>query len=121
MRFMEVDGFSVRFDKQTEFQRWVIANQDRIAASYPEGSQFGGIYTAVYSSEKTAGDYYWMDIHDSYAALDRNAALAKDPNSEMAKVGTEFLAFVDPSRAAGWSKTLLKSVIDATVFDMPAE
>jgi hypothetical protein len=121
MRFMEVDGFSVRFDKQTEFQQWVIANQDRIAASYPAGSEFGGIYTAVYSSEKTAGDYYWMDIHDSYAALDRNAAMAKDPKSEVAKIATEFLSFLDPSRAAGWSKTLLKSIVDATVFDMPTE
>jgi hypothetical protein len=121
MRFMEVDGFSVRYDKQTEFQQWVIANQDRIAASYPEGSEFGGIYTAVYSSEKNSGDYYWVDIHDSYAALDRNAAIAKDPNSEAAKIGNEFLAFLEPSRAAGWSKTLLKSVIDATIFDMPAE
>jgi hypothetical protein len=57
-------------------------------------SQFGGIYLAVYSSEKSAGDYYWMDIRQ-LCALDRNAAIGRIPNSEMVKVLTEFLAFVD--------------------------
>ena len=121
MRFIDVSGFSVRQDKQVEFQEWVVANQERIARSYPDGSEFGGIYVAVLSSEKNAGEWYWMDIHDSYGALDRNAAIAKDPTSEMARIGAEFLRFVDPDRAAGWSRTLLKSVLDATVMDLPRD
>jgi hypothetical protein len=119
MRFVEVNGFAVRLDKQVEFQKWAIANQDRIARSYPEGSEFGGIYAAVFSSEKASGDFYWLDIHDSYGALDRVAALGKDPDSEMARWSAEFLAFVDPDHTAGWSKTLLKSIVDATVMNLP--
>jgi hypothetical protein len=37
----------------------------------------------------------------------------------MAKVTAEFIDFLDPDRNAGWSHHLLKSVVDATVFDMP--
>lgn len=119
MRFIEMSGFSVRLDKATEFQKWVVANQERITRAYPKGSEFGGVYAAVFSSDKNAGDFYWLDIHDSYGALDGAAADSKDPTSEMAKVMTEFLEFIDPGRDAPWSHHLLKSVVDATVFDMP--
>jgi hypothetical protein len=121
MRFIEVEGFAVRTDKQVAFQKWVIANQERIARTYPDGSEFGGVYAAIYSSEKDTGEFRWMDIHDSYAALDRMAALAKDPDSDMSGWMAEFVEFLDPDRSAGWSKTLLKSIVDATVMDIPAD
>lgn len=121
MRFIFEEGFSVRPDRQVAFQKWVIANQERIARSYPEGSEFGGVYAAVHSSEKDAGEYQWMEIHDSYAALDRMAALGKDPGSDMSRWMAEFVEFLDPDRSAGWSKTLLKSVVDATVIDIPTD
>ena len=49
----------------------------------------------------------------------RGAALAKDPTSAYAKIGAEFLQFIDTDRSAGSSHILLKSVIDATVIDIP--
>jgi hypothetical protein len=119
VRFIEMQGFSVRPDKAVKFQQWVIDNQERIKRAYPEGSEFGGVYATVFGSDKTSGDFYWLDILDSYGALDRSAALSKDPTSEMAKVTAEFIGFLDPDRNAGWSHHLLKSVVDATVFDMP--
>jgi hypothetical protein len=119
MRFIQMQGFTVRLDRQLEFQRWVAANEERIRKSYPEGGEFGGIYTAVFSSEKGAGEYFWLDILDSYAALDRGAAMGKDPTSESAKLTEEFLRFVDFDRAAGQSNILMKSVVDATIFDAP--
>lgn len=119
MRFVDVQGFCIRLDKQVEFQKWVVANEERIRKSYPAGCEYGGIYIAPYSSEKTSGDYYWLDILDSYAAIDRVAALAKDTTSDYAKIGEEFVRFLDTDRSAGWSRTLLKSVVDATVVDLP--
>lgn len=119
MRFINVQGFSVRLDRQVEFQKWLIANEERIRKSYPAGSEYGGIYVAVFSSEKNAGDYYWLDIMDSYGAMDLAAAAGKDPDSEYAKLGEEFLRFLDADRSAGWSHSLLKSVADATVMDFP--
>jgi hypothetical protein len=119
MRFINVQGFCVKLDKQGEFQRWVIANEERIRKSYPAGTEYGGIYAAVFSTEKNAGEFYWLDIQDSYAALDRGAALAKDAASDYAKISEEFIQFVDTDRLAGSSHILLKSVVDATILDMP--
>jgi len=119
MRFIDVQGFCIRLDKQVEFQEWAIKNEERIKKSYPAGTEFGGIYAATFSSEKNAGDYYWLDILDSYAAIDRGAALGKDSTSDYAKIGAEFVQFLDTDRNAGYSRTLLKSIVDATVIDMP--
>lgn len=119
MRFIDVQGFCIRPDKQVEFQKWLVANEERIRKSYPEGSEYGGCYAAVFSSEKNAGEYYWLDILDSYGAIDRGAALGKDPTSDYAKTAEEFLRFLDPARNAGSSHMLLKSVVDATIMDLP--
>ena len=121
MRFIEVSGFSVRRDRQRAFQQWVAANEERIKKSYPEGCEFGGIYGTVYSSDKEGGDSYWLEIYDSYAALDRSAAVQKDPTSEYATITEEALQFMDPDRHAGWSHHLLKSITEATVFDQPVK
>jgi hypothetical protein len=118
---MQLFGFSVRQDKQVEFQRWLTDNEARIRASYPQGSEYGGCYASVYSSEKEAGEFFWVDILDSYAALDAAAADGKDPASESAALNAEFMRFLDPDRSAPWSRILLKSVVDATILDMPAE
>jgi hypothetical protein len=121
MRFMQLFGFNVRPDRQVEFQRWVTENEARIRASYPAGSEYGGCYAAVFTSEKSAGEYFWIDILDSYAALDAQAADGKDPASDSVALNAEFVRFLDPDRSASWSKVLLKSVVDATILDMPTE
>lgn len=119
MRFIEISGFCIRQDRFTEFQRWVIENEERIKKSYVAGSEFGGIYAPVFTSEKEIGDTFWLDIHDSYAALDAGAADAKDPTSESAKLAHELGQLIDPDRRLGWSKILLKSMSDVTGFDLP--
>ena len=120
MRFIQLQGFCVKLDKQEAFQKWLVANEERIKKSYPTGTEYGGVYAAVFTSEKGAGDYYWLDILDSYAAQDRFAAAGKDETSDYAKVGDEFIQFLDADRSAGYSKILLKAVADATIVDIPA-
>lgn len=118
MRFLQLNGFSIRGDRMVDFQRWVAENEERIKAAYSPGSEYGGIYTSVFSTEKDVGDFFWIDILDSYAALDRAAADAKDPDNAAAKLNAELMEFFEPDRRAPWSKILLKSVVDATVMDM---
>ncbi len=119
MRFISVGGFTVRQDKLRAFQEWVTANEASLAALYPEGTRFIGIFAAVQSSEKEAGTTFWLDELDSYGAQDRLAALGKD-NAEYAQLIDQFLTFIDPDPKAFWSSILLKDVVDTTVFDMPS-
>ena len=118
MRFVDMQGFCIRLDKQIEFQRWLVENEERIRKSYPAGMEYGGCYLAVFSSEKNAGEYYWLYILDSYGAMDRSAALNKDTTSDFSKMIEESLQFLDTDRNAGLSHTLLKSVVDATIKDL---
>jgi len=43
-----------------------------------------------------------------------------DSTSDYAKIGAEFVQLLDPDRNAGYGRTLLKSIVDTTVIDMPA-
>jgi len=118
VQFISENGFSVRVGRQEACQRWLEANEARMASSYPEGTEFLGIYVSVYTSEKTAGAYRVLERLSSYADIDRLAALAKDETSEYAKVRREFNQFIDPDPHADWSQTLLKRATDATILDV---
>lgn len=120
MRFIQETGFTVKPDKISALQEWIVANRVRLAASYPDGATFLGAFVSVFSSEKSAGDVRILEQLDSYGALDRMAALGKNPKSEYSKLLSEFLAFIDPSPTAGWSSSLYKDLVDATVWNMGA-
>ncbi len=121
MRFIRVQGFSIRPGKEKELQDWLAANEERLKKAYPLGMEYGGIYVAIFSSEKGAGDFYSLDILDSYAAMDRSAAISKDPTSAWAKVNAELFEFIDYDRSAGRSDILLKAIGDATIVDTPPD
>lgn len=118
MQFISEIGFSVRVGHQEACQRWLAANEKRLASTYPEGTEYLGIYVSVYTSEKTTGAYRLLERLSSYADIDRLAALAKDETSEYAKVRREFNQFIDPDPHADWSQVLLKRATDATTWDI---
>ena len=118
MRFINEAGFSVRVGHEEALQRWLTANEERMARSYPEGTEYLGTYVTVFTSEKTAGGHRVLERLSSYADLDRLAALGKDGTTEYAKVWREFTQFMDPDPHADWSSVLLKGATDATVWDI---
>jgi hypothetical protein len=120
MRFIQETGFSTKTNMTPSLQQWVAANFDRFAASYPAGIKLIGIFVTVFTSEKTAGEVRVLEQLDSYAALDRMAAAGKDLDGEFGRLFHEFLSFMDPTSTAAWSATLLKDMVDATVFRFDA-
>lgn len=118
MRFIQETGFSVRAGHEEACQKWLAANEERIARSYPEGMEYLGTYVTVFTSEKTAGGYRVLERLSSYADLDKMAALQKDGTTEYAKAWREFLQFVDPDPRADWSLVLLKGAAEAAIWDV---
>ena len=118
MRFMQETGFTVRSGHEEAFQRWLAANEERIARSYPEGTEYLGTYATVFTSEKTAGGYRVLERLSSYADLDTLAAMQKDATSEYAKAWREATQFLDPDPHADSSLVLLKGVTDAAIWDL---
>jgi len=116
MNFIEEWGFTVKVGKEEAFQQWVTANEEALRETSPKGSEYIGTYAVIYTSEKQAGSFKLLVRHDSYADLDTAAAAGKDANSEFARLSRELIKFWDSATTAPWSRTLLKSVVEATVF-----
>jgi len=116
MTFIEEWGFTLKVGQEEAFQQWVIANEDALKETSPQGSEYLGIYAAVYTTEKQAGSYKLLVRHDSYADLDTAASAGKDANSEFGRLSRDLVKFWSAADTAPWSRTLLKSIVEATVF-----
>lgn len=117
MRFIQEYGYTVKVGEDEAHQKWVVENDQPLAKSMPEGTRYIGTFAVVFSSEKNAGSYRMLIELDSYGAMDRLAALGKDPTSEYGRLLRESTKFGDYDLAAPWSNTLMKDVVDATVWD----
>jgi len=116
MNFIEEWGFNVKVGQEEAFQQWVTANEERLKQSSPKGSEYVGIYAVIYTTEKHSGQFRLLVRHDTYADLDTAAAAGKDAKSEYGRLSREFIKFIDPASTADWSRSLLKSIVEATVF-----
>lgn len=119
MRFIEEWGYSVPPGREEEHQSWVQANEKALAAAAPRGTRLLGIYSNVFSSEKSAGFYRLFVELDSYAAMDSLAAAMKDASSDFGRLVREHSGFWDTDYSAPFSNGLHKAVADATIFDPP--
>src|SRR2546425_5644973 len=108
VRFIEEFGGSVKTGQEVALQQWLIENEEALAKAYPDGSEYLGTYVVVYGSEKDAGQWRTLVRRDSYAALDRAAAVGKDPNSDLNRLTRDFIRFFDPSPTTPWSRSLYK-------------
>ena len=117
MRFIQEFGYTVKVGQDEAHQKWLIENTEALAKSMPAGTRYIGTFAVVLSSEKDAGSYRVLLELDSYGALDKLAALTKDPKSEYGRLVRESTKFGDTDLAAPWSNTLLKDVNDASIWD----
>ncbi len=115
MDFIMEDGYDVKRGKLGEFQEWLAANEKEIRNSAPAGTEYIGTYVAVSSSEKQAGAVRSLWRLDSYGAQDAMAAASKQ-DGPFKDLVNEFVKFVDHD-SSNWSQTLMKSLVDATIFD----
>jgi hypothetical protein len=117
MRFIQEFGYTVKVGQDEAQQKWLIENGEALAKSMPAGTRYIGTFTVVMGSEKNAGSYRVLFELDSYGAMDKLAALTKDAKSEYGRLVRESTKFGDFDLAAPWSNTLLKDVIDASIWD----
>ena len=121
MRFIQEFGYTVKVGQEEAHQRWLEENDAALRASMPKGSKYIGTFATIFSSEKQAGWYKNLIELDSYAAMDALAAANKDPNSDYGRLLREFSKFGDYDLQAPWSNTLMKDVLDATIWDPPTD
>ena len=117
MRFIEEFGYTVKVGHEEAFQRWLGENEEKLAKAHPEGTRYLGTFATVFTTDKQSGNYRMFVELDSYAALDRLAAAAKDASSEFGRLNREGSRFGDFDLSAPWSKALHKAVVDTTLWD----
>ena len=117
MRFIQEWGGTIKRGKNVAFQKWLQANEQKLAKAHPKGSVYLGTFATIFSSEKHAGSVRTFVQLDSYGAMDKAAAAANDSSNEYGKLIQEMTAFFDQANGADWSTGLHKAVVDATVWD----
>lgn len=115
MDFIDVQGYTIKQGRLTEFQKWLADNEDEIRKHCPEGTEYVGTYAVTHTSEKKAGSVWTLWRLDTYGAQDRMAAAGK-ADGPFRDLVLQFLDFVDQD-SDSWSQALLKAVVDATVYD----
>ncbi len=115
MDFILEQGYDVKKGKMAEFQKWLAANEKEIRNSAPQGCEYIGTYVVVASSEKSAGFARSLWRLDSYGAQDRLAAAGKE-EGPFRSLALEFADYFDDD-SDNWSQTLLKAVVDATIYE----
>lgn len=117
MRLIQQFGYTVKPGQDEAHQRWMTDNDAAIRAAVPPGTRYIGTFAVVLSTEKQAGSYLQLFELENYAALDASAAAAKDAKGEFGKLMRDSSQFYDLDYAAPWSSSLLKDVLDATIWD----
>jgi hypothetical protein len=117
MKFIQEWGWTVKHGREVAFQKWLEANEDKFAKAQPKGSVYLGTFATIFSSEKHAGSVRTFVQLDSYEAMDKAAAAAKDPSSPLAQLQEELLGFFDTGNDTDWSNGLHKAMVDATVWN----
>jgi hypothetical protein len=115
MRFIYETGFDVKEGKTAELQRWLEANEEKLALESPQGCRYIGTYAAIYSSEKGVGDFRLLLELDNYAAQDSFAGAMKEGGA-FARLFEEYTAFTDQRNGAATSQHLLRKVTDAAIW-----
>ena len=117
MRFIQEFGYTVKVGMDEAHQRWLEENDAALKAAQPAGTRYIGTFAVIFSSEKQSGGYRALFELDSYAAMDAGAAASKDPKSESSRLLREISKFFDLDLQAPWSNTLMKDILDATIWD----
>ncbi len=116
MDFINEFGFDVPKGKSREFQEWLRENEKALAQEAPEGWEYVGTYAVVVSTEKESGDCRQLWRHHSYAAMDAWAAEMRKDTPFARLVDEMGKRFVDQDRGARSSQTIMKAVIDASIW-----
>jgi len=119
VRFIQEFGFTIKVGQEEAHQRWMVENEQKLARAHPEGTRYIGTFATVFTTDKRSGGYRSFVELDSYGAMDRLAAAAKDASSEFGRLNREWSGFGDWDHAAPWSQGLFKAVVDTTMWDPP--
>ena len=115
-RFIDHRTFSVREGRAEALQAWLRDNEQQLAAAFPPGSQYLGLYVEIYGG---VGSASWHLLYgaESYATLDVTSAAAASQEAEFGRLIAELLSFFDLSATAPGGSWLYRAASNAVVWE----
>jgi hypothetical protein len=116
MRFIMEQGYDVEQGKAGAYQAWLREHEGELAKSCPAGVEYLGTFAVIYCDQRQAGSFRTLWRLGSYGAQDAFAEAAGG-DERFGVLLREAMQFGDWRNEAHGSQSLLKAVVDATVFD----
>jgi hypothetical protein len=116
MRFIMEQGYDVEQGKTGAFQAWLREHEAELAKSCPAGVEYLGTFAVIYSDRREAGSFRTLWQFESYASQDVYAEAAGG-DGRFGVLLRDAMQFGDWRNEAYGSQSLLKSVVDATLFE----
>ena len=112
MKFVNMFSGDLKEGKTSEFVAWLEANEQALADSHPEGSEYMGTYFNVIGGTASAGSVYTLIGMDSDVTRDAGA----ETGGEYALLLAEAIGFFDQS-SDNRGQIVLKKATEATIYD----
>lgn len=113
--FIDHWEFTLKEGKTQQLLDWLQLHEEELAASFPPGCSWLGLFGEVIGGESAAGWHMLFGL-DRYGALDALATTGRDPHTEFGRLSGELLSFFDQSNAARGGRWLYRAAPDIFVI-----
>lgn len=116
MNFITEQGYDVKKGQAANFQKWLTDNEEKLAASAPDGVTYVGTFANIFSSEKDTGAYRTIWALDSYGDMDAFADAMKQGGPFASLVDAMVRFTLDVEDGGNWSNVLSRKVTTAAIW-----
>jgi hypothetical protein len=114
--FIDHWEFTLKDGKSRQLLDWLQHHEAELAASFPSGCSWLGLFGDVIAGESGPGWHMLYGL-DTYGALDALASSGRDAHSEFGRLSRELLSFFDQSNAARGGRRLYRAAPDIFVIE----
>lgn len=107
-------GFFVKPHREEEFRAWLLANEGRLAKTAPPHYEYLGTFVPLWADEATRRDVHQVWRYATPHDFDLRHIAEASPGA-FTELVSEFLSFVDETRATEETFRLYRSVTDAPI------
>ena len=115
-RFIDHWEFTLKDGQAQPLLAWLGEHEDELAASFPPGCKWLGLFGAVIAGESGPG-WHMLFGMDNYAALDSLATAGRNEKTDFYRLTGELLDFFDQSNAARSARRLYRAAPDINVIE----
>jgi hypothetical protein len=116
VKFIVENGYDIKKGQAVEFQKWLADNEKEIAATAPDGFEYLGTFSSIFSSTPEVGAVRTLWALDSYGAMDTFADSIKAGGTFARLMDTMAGFALDQQDGGHVSNALSRNVTDTAIW-----